>query len=65
MSKTSEESFKKLFLPFGPITKIKLTEKGFGFVTYDTDAAANSAVNCMNNFLLNGTKLQVSIKKSK
>nr|XP_009799909.1 PREDICTED: cold-inducible RNA-binding protein [Nicotiana sylvestris]XP_016456540.1 PREDICTED: cold-inducible RNA-binding protein-like [Nicotiana tabacum] len=52
---TTNERLKKLFSPFGVVTEARLVEdprtqrpKGFGFVTFESEADARNALNSIN-----------------
>ena len=64
---TSEEQFRAYFGQFGNVADIKLIRdfetgrsKGFGFVTYSSDAEVNDALKA-NGEELDGRKLKVNI----
>lgn len=59
-----------LFQNFGTIVSAKVQvdlqtqrSKGFGFVSFDSVASAQSAISHMDNFILQGKKLNVRVKK--
>ncbi|CAO2824473.1 unnamed protein product [Amaranthus hypochondriacus] len=58
------------FQPFGRVLSAKVfvdkatgLSKCFGFVSYDSPAAAQSAISMMNGFQLSGKKLKVQLKR--
>ncbi|XP_058210266.1 RNA-binding protein BRN1-like isoform X1 [Rhododendron vialii] len=58
------------FRPFGTVLSAKVfvdkitgLSKCFGFVSYDSPAAAQSAINAMNGYQLGGKKLKVQLKR--
>ncbi|MCD9640486.1 hypothetical protein HAX54_025824 [Datura stramonium] len=58
---TTNEQLKKLFSPFGAVTEARLVKdprtqrpKGFGFVTFESEADARNALNSMNGRLETG-----------
>ncbi|XP_041993236.1 RNA-binding protein BRN1-like isoform X2 [Salvia splendens] len=59
-----------LFLRFGRVLSAKVfvdkttnVSKCFGFVSYDSPAAAQNAINAMNGYQLGGKKLKVQLKR--
>ena len=67
----SEESFEKLFSPFGKITSIYLEKdqdgksKGFGFVNFEDHESAVKAVEELNDKEINGQKIYVGRAQKK
>ncbi|KAL2900510.1 RNA-binding protein BRN1 [Bienertia sinuspersici] len=58
------------FQPFGRVVSAKVfvdkatgLSKCFGFVSYDSPAAAQSAISMMNGYQLGGKKLKVQLKR--
>ncbi|KAL8522835.1 hypothetical protein ACS0TY_012971 [Phlomoides rotata] len=65
-----DEDLAKLFEPFGKILSAKVfvdkatgISKCFGFVSYDSAAAAQEAIKRMNGFQLGGKTLKVQLKR--
>ncbi|KAL8513480.1 hypothetical protein ACS0TY_012809 [Phlomoides rotata] len=65
-----DEDLAKLFEPFGKILSAKVfvdkatgISKCFGFVSYDSAAAAQEAIKRMNGFQLDGKTLKVQLKR--
>ncbi|KAL6979227.1 hypothetical protein U1Q18_020893 [Sarracenia purpurea var. burkii] len=68
---TTEEELKRLFSPFGLVTEARLAmnpktqrPKGFGFVTYESEVEAHSALKAMNGRIVNGRLIFVEVAKS-
>ncbi|XP_057488366.1 uncharacterized protein LOC130774364 isoform X1 [Actinidia eriantha] len=58
---TTNEELKRLFSPFGVVTEARLVKdprtqrpKGFGFVTYESEVEAQSALKAMDGRLTEG-----------
>lgn len=65
-----DEELANAFKPFGSVLSAKVfidkatgLSKCFGFVSYDSPAAAQSAIAMMNGFQLGGKKLKVQLKR--
>ncbi|KAJ0797132.1 putative RNA recognition motif domain, paraneoplastic encephalomyelitis antigen [Helianthus annuus] len=65
-----DEDLAKAFQGFGRVLSSKVfvdkatgVSKCFGFVSYDSPAAAQSAINTMNGYQLGGKKLKVQLKR--
>ena len=65
--KTSDEGLRNAFERFGEITEAKVItdretgrSRGFGFVTFADDQAANAAINEMSGTQLEGRTIQVN-----
>lgn len=65
-----DQELANAFLPFGMVLSAKVfvdkatgVSKCFGFVSYDSPAAAQSAINMMNGCQLGGKKLKVQLKR--
>eukprot|EP01018_Ginkgo_biloba_P017437 Gb_06455 [translate_table: standard] len=65
-----DQELSNAFSSFGRVISAKVfvdkatgVSKCFGFVSYDTPAAAQSAINVMNGFQLSGKKLKVQLKR--
>lgn len=68
----TEEELQTAFAVFGAIEKIDLiidrytgNSKGFGFISFDSQAAAQEAIKNMDGKELKGRKLKVSIAREK
>lgn len=66
----SEESLRSLFAPYGTIQRCKIVSDrftgmslGYGFVKYDSEEAAITAVQALNGTQLQNKRLKVSISK--
>ena len=67
----SNEDLKELFTEFGEVTSARIItdkfknnrSKGFGFVEMPDDAAANAAINALNETEVAGRKIVVNQKK--
>eukprot|EP00744_Colponema_vietnamica_P001455 GILI01002410.1.p1 GENE.GILI01002410.1~~GILI01002410.1.p1 ORF type:complete len:410 (-),score=160.13 GILI01002410.1:601-1830(-) len=69
-SEWSENDLLTHFHTFGPIVSARIMvdkesgrSKGFAFVSYETPAAANAAIQAMNGFSVGGKRLKVQLKK--
>ena len=65
--KTTDEGLRQAFEQFGPISEAKVImdresgrSRGFGFVTFADDSAAEKAVDEMNGKELEGRRVQVN-----
>ncbi|CAL9041903.1 RNA-binding protein BRN1 isoform X1 [Musa acuminata AAA Group] len=65
-----DQELSNAFQGFGRVLSAKVfidkatgVSKCFGFISYDTPAAAQAAINVMNGFQLGGKKLKVQLKK--
>ncbi|KAL5712843.1 condensin subunit [Ranunculus cassubicifolius] len=65
-----DQELANAFQPFGRVVSAKVfvdkatgVSKCFGFVSYDSPAPAQSAINMMNGFQLGGKKLKVQLKR--
>ncbi|XP_021743892.1 RNA-binding protein BRN1-like [Chenopodium quinoa] len=65
-----DQELANAFQPFGRVLSAKVfvdkatgLSKCFGFVSYDSQAAAQSAISMMNGFQLGGKKLKVQLKR--
>ncbi|KAG5567648.1 hypothetical protein RHGRI_003000 [Rhododendron griersonianum] len=65
-----DQELASAFRPFGTVLSAKVyvdkvtgLSKCFGFVSYDSPAAAQSAINAMNGYQLGGKKLKVQLKR--
>jgi len=64
---TSDDGLRNAFEQFGEVSEAKVItdrdtgrSRGFGFVTFNDDAAADSAVDAMNDSELDGRRLTVN-----
>ncbi|KAK6776891.1 hypothetical protein RDI58_027892 [Solanum bulbocastanum] len=65
---TTSEQLKKLFSPFGVVTEARLVKdprtqrpKGFGFVTFESEADAQNALNSLNGRIVDGRLIFVEV----
>ncbi|XP_062172467.1 uncharacterized protein LOC133878005 [Alnus glutinosa] len=63
---TTNEQLKRLFSPFGVVTEARLVKdprterpKGFGFVTYESEAEAQKALKAMNGRVFSLSSLKI------
>ena len=63
-----EDTVKEAFLPFGPMRSVNLAfdhiankHKGFAFIEYDNPEAAFLAIDQMNDVLLGGRNIKVTV----
>ena len=68
--KTDDASLNEAFLPFGEIQEAKVVldretgrSRGFGFVTYSSDEAAEAAVKEMDGKMLDGRAIRVDVAR--
>jgi RNA recognition motif-containing protein len=60
----TEEEFKNTFQPYGNIKSLRLlTNKGFGFVEYETSEEAQKAIENLNGKELKGRPMRVELAK--
>jgi RNA recognition motif-containing protein len=60
----TEEEFKNVFQPYGNIKSLRLlTNKGFGFVEYETSEEAQKAIENLNGKELKGRPMRVEVAK--
>ncbi len=60
----TEEEFKNTFEPYGSIKNLRLlTNKGFGFVEYETLEEAQKAIENLNGKELKGRPMRVELAK--
>ncbi|MGB9638417.1 MAG: RNA recognition motif domain-containing protein [bacterium] len=60
----TEEEFKNTFQPYGNIKSLRLlTNKGFGFVEYETAEEAQKAIENLNGKELKGRPMRVELAK--
>lgn len=65
---TDDMSLREAFASYGDVTEAKIIldrdtgrSRGFGFVSFSTDEAANSALSAMDGQELNGRNIRVSV----
>ncbi|XP_052185739.1 small RNA-binding protein 11, chloroplastic-like [Diospyros lotus] len=68
---TTNEGLGRLFSPFGVVADARLVydsktkrNKGFGFVTFDSETEAQNALNAMNGRIINGRLILVEFAKT-
>ncbi|KAK4780202.1 hypothetical protein SAY87_016308 [Trapa incisa] len=68
---TTEEGLRRLFTPFGAVKEARILRdvksgrpKGFGFVSYDSQAEAQRALRGLNGRIINGRLIFVEFAKS-
>ncbi|XP_049381538.1 uncharacterized protein LOC125846132 [Solanum stenotomum] len=68
---TTSEQLKKIFSPFGVVTEARLVKdprtqrpKGFGFVTFESEADAQSALNSLNGRIVDGRLIFVEVAET-
>ncbi|XP_014677228.1 PREDICTED: negative elongation factor E-like [Priapulus caudatus] len=60
----TEEMLRKTFVNFGPILNVSMeAEKNCGFVTFQTNQAAEQCINEMNGSMVQGVTLKVSLAR--
>jgi RNA recognition motif-containing protein len=69
---TDDHGLKEAFAPFGEIVEAKVItdrdsgrSRGFGFVTFEDDEAAEKAISAMNNTELDGRAIRVDVALDK
>jgi RNA recognition motif-containing protein len=69
---TTEKGLEEAFAKFGAISEVKVVtdhetqkSKGFGFVTFDTEAAAQNAIADMDGQEIDGRRVGVNIANDK
>ncbi|KAK1627573.1 hypothetical protein QYE76_001888 [Lolium multiflorum] len=69
---TTEEEFKNTFSPFGAVEEVRLVRdnqtgrpKGFGFVKYSSQMAAEKAVKAMDGRIIRGRLIFVEAAKER
>lgn len=69
---TTTDGLRRAFESFGNVTDAKVIldretkrSRGFGFVTFDDDNAADQAIAAMNGTELDGRKIQVNVAQAK
>ncbi|XP_061974718.1 organelle RRM domain-containing protein 1, chloroplastic-like [Populus nigra] len=69
-SYTTNHELKRLFSPFGAVSEARLVvesktlrPKGFGFVTFESEADAHKALKAMNGRIVNGRLIFVEVAK--
>ncbi|XP_019263023.1 PREDICTED: cold-inducible RNA-binding protein-like [Nicotiana attenuata] len=68
---TTNERLKKLFSPFGVVTEARLVKdprtqrpKGFGFVTFESEADARNALSSINGRIVDGRLIFVEVAEN-
>ncbi|XP_008807741.1 glycine-rich RNA-binding protein 4, mitochondrial-like [Phoenix dactylifera] len=69
---TTDEEFREAFLPFGSVKEARLIRdartkrtKGYGFVTYESEAEAQKAIKAMDGRIFGGRLIFVETAKSR
>ena len=69
---TTDEGLREAFAQFGEITEAKVItdrdsgrSRGFGFVTFSDDEAADKAIAAMNGFQLDGRPIRVDVAQDR
>ena len=69
---TDDRGLHEAFAPFGEITEAKVItdrdsgrSRGFGFVTFEDDEAADKAISAMNDTELDGRPIRVNVAQDK
>jgi len=69
---TTDEGLQEAFAQFGEITEAKVItdrdsgrSRGFGFVTFTDDEAADKAMSAMNGFQLDGRPIRVDVAQDR
>ena len=69
---TTDEGLHEAFAQFGEITEAKVItdrdsgrSRGFGFVTFNDDEAADKAMSAMNGFQLDGRPIRVDVAQDR
>jgi RNA recognition motif-containing protein len=59
---TTDSTLRELFAAYGTVKEVTVIEgKGFGFVEYETDEAAQEAINNLNETEVDGRDLRVDV----
>jgi len=63
---TAESSLRQTFEEFGSLKDVTIVEgKGFGFVEFETDDAAQKAMNALNGTQLDGRQIRVDVAQAR
>jgi RNA recognition motif-containing protein len=69
---TDDHGLREAFAPFGEITEAKVItdrdsgrSRGFGFVTFEDEEAADKAISAMNNTELDGRAIRVDVAQDR
>ena len=69
---TTDDSLRAAFEKFGPVTEAKVItdrdtgrSRGFGFVTFEDDEAADKAIAALNGTELDGRAIRVDVAQAK
>ena len=63
---TTDSTLRDLFAAHGNVTEVTVIEgKGFGFVEYDSDEAAQQAINNLNETEVDGRDIRVDIANAR
>ncbi|MBC8043029.1 MAG: RNA-binding protein [Rhizobacter sp.] len=58
---TTQETLRNAFAPYGEVVSVKIIEgKGFGFVEFANETAANAAKDALNNTNIDGRSIKVN-----
>ena len=63
---TAESALRQVFTEFGTLSDVTIVEgKGFGFVEFETDDAAQKAMNSLNGTQLDGRQIRVDVAQAR
>lgn len=63
---TAESALRQVFEEFGTLADVTIVEgKGFGFVEFETDDAAQEAMNSLNGSQLDGRQIRVDVAQAR
>jgi RNA recognition motif-containing protein len=63
---TAESALRQVFAEFGTLSDVTIVEgKGFGFVEFETDDAAQKAMNSLNGTQLDGRQIRVDVAQAR
>jgi RNA recognition motif-containing protein len=69
---TNDNGLRDAFLPFGEVSEAKVItdrgsgrSRGFGFVTFEDEEAADKAISALNNTELDGRTIRVDVAQER